>query len=135
VAGVSILNLVDHWILPEGAASPDELTALGLIETTLPEGDRVWQHPQARLPRLRFKRKATTPRLALLVEDIPLFAKANALALESCHGDPGSQYQCAHYPLPNGELMPITRNGYAGFAPGTLTAADAAQLGKAREAF
>jgi hypothetical protein len=132
-AGVNLQTLVDHWILPEGAASAEELTALGLVEETLPEGDRVWAHPAARLPRLRFKRKRTTPCLALIVEDIPRFFAKNGLTLEACHGDPDSTYQCAHLSLPNGELMPITRNGYRGFAPGTLSEAEAAKLAKARK--
>ena len=134
-AGVRLLNLVDHWIFPEDATLNQELLACGMVEMTLAEGDRVWRHPQARLPRVRFKSKLTTPRLSLLVEDIPFFAQCNGLELESCHGDPDSQYQCGHIDLPKGELMPITRHGYRGFAPGTLTASDHAKREKARNLF
>lgn len=134
-AGVNILNLIDHWIFPDTPGLTDELTALGLVETTLPEGDKVWKHPAARLPGVRIKSKRTTPCLALLVENISDFAKANGLELEACHGDADAAYQCAHLTLPNGELMPITRNGYAGYAPGTLTESDAEKLAAVREAF
>jgi hypothetical protein len=135
VAGVDIRNLIDHWTLPETPGVTEELTALGLTEITLPEGDRVWSHPQARLPKLRFKRKLTAPRLAPLVEDIGHFAAANAIVLESCHGDPDSRYLCAHLPLPEGELMPIERRGTAGYAPGTLTADEAEAIRQVRAKF
>lgn len=134
-AGVNILNLVDHWTLPESPGVADELTALGLVERTTNEGDRVWEHPAARLPRLRFKSKLTAPRLALAVEDIPTFVNANALTLDGHHGDPGGRYECAHHPLPHGELMIIARRGYSGFAPGTLTKEEAQKIADVRSAF
>jgi hypothetical protein len=134
-AGVDILNLVDHWTLPETPGAMERLTALGLIETTLPEGDRVWAHPQARLPKVRFKSKLTAPRLALLVEEIDRFAATNGIELASCHGDPDSRYLCAHRPLPAGELMIIERRGYAGYAPGTLSASEAQAIARVRESF
>jgi hypothetical protein len=135
VAGVDIRNLIDHWTLPATPDAAASLPALGLTEITLPEGDRVWVHPQARLPRLRFKSKLTAPRLALLVESIDAFAAANDLALEACHGDPGSRYLCAHLTLPEGELMPIERRGYAGYAPGVLAPDEAQAIRQARERF
>ena len=129
-AGVSILNLVDHWILPDTSGLPDDLLTMGYAEVTMPEGDRVWTHPEARLPRLRFKSKVEAPVLALGVESIAHFVEANGLQLASCHGDPDSRYLCAHYPLPNGELMLIERRGYNGFAPGTLNAEERARIEK-----
>ena len=134
-AGVDLLALVDHWIFPETPGLPATLTALGMTEQILPEGDKVWQHPQARLPRLRIKSKRTTPCLALGVEDIAAFAAAHALEIEACHGDADSRYQCAHLALPHGELMPIVRHGYTGFAPGTLTEADRDNVTAVRQAF
>jgi hypothetical protein len=133
-AGVRLHNLIDHWTFPETPGLTEELASLGLVETTLEEGDRVWKHPEARLPAARIKSKLTAPRLALAVEDIPLFAEANGLAITACHGDPDARYQCSHLPLPNGELMPIARRGYSGFAPGTLSEAEAGALAHAREA-
>jgi hypothetical protein len=134
-AGVNILNLVDHWIFPDTPGLPDDLLKMGFVEVTMPEGDRVWTHLEARLPRLRFKSKVEAPVLALAVESIERFAQANGLKLESCHGDPDSRYLCAHYPLPNGELMIIERRGYNGFAPGTLSAEEREQIERARAAF
>ncbi len=132
-AGVRIQNLVDHWILPEDPTLKAKLPTLGLVEIEMPEGDRVWKHPGARLPALRFKSKRTTPCLALLVESIEDFAQANALALDACHGEIDSGYQCAHLTLQAGELMPITRQGYNGFAPGTLSPEEAGKLALIRE--
>ena len=51
VAAVNLLNLVDHWALPETATLREELTALGLTEQDA-DGAPVWAHPAARLPRL-----------------------------------------------------------------------------------
>ena len=116
-AGVDILSLVDHWILPPTGGLIERWEVLGLVKKTLPEGDEVWEHPGARLPRLRVKAKRTTPCLALGVESIAEFAAKNHLALEACHGDDDSGYQCGHLSLPHGELMPIVRRGYRGFAP------------------
>lgn len=133
VAGVRIQNLVDHWILPTDEALKAKLPTLGLVEHEMPEGDRVWKHPGARLPALRFKSKRTTPCLALLVENIDSFANANEITLDACHGDIDSGYQCAHLSLPAGELMPITRQGYNGYAPGTLSEAEAGRLATLRQ--
>lgn len=132
-AGVDLAALVDHWILPPDPALEATLPSLGLIQATLPEGDVVWEHPAARLPRLRFKAKRTTPCLALGVEDIPAFAEQNGLELTACHGDPEGAYQCGHQELPHGELMPVVRRGYRGFAPGAPVSSTA--LAEARVAF
>jgi hypothetical protein len=117
--GVALASLVDHWILPEGSVPLDVLTDMGMEPVTHPEGDTVWKHTGARLPGVRFK-KRDAPTLALLVEDVEAFGKANGLDFEAVHGDADSQYRCAHLPLAYGELMPISRRGYAGFAPGTI---------------
>lgn len=117
--GVDIAALTDHWIVPEGSVAPDVLSELGLVETVRPEGDRVWEHPAARLPALRFK-KRPAPVLALLVDAIDAFAAANGLEIDACHGDPDAAYRCGHVALPVGELMPIERRGTRAFAPGDV---------------
>jgi hypothetical protein len=134
-AGVNLFHLVDHWTLPEGSVSPETLAGFGLVELTAAEGDRYWKHPDARLPLVRFKSRLSTPRLALHVEDVAFFAHQNNLTLDACHGDPDSRYECGHVALPNGELMPIARRGYAGFAPGTLDEGDRDSLEGVRTAF
>ena len=127
-AGVDLQALVDHWTLPPADGLIETWEALGLVKNTLPEGDIIWEHPGARLPRLRIKAKRTTPCLALGVENIAEFAARNNLTLEACHGDDDAAYQCGHLALPQGELMPIVRRGYKGFAPQTRpTGLDAAR--------
>ena len=133
--GVNLGTLVDHWILPEGSVPLDTLTDIGLQPHTRPEGDTVWKHPGARLPGVRFKSNRTAPTLALLVEDVDAFASANRLELNAIHGDTDSAYRCGHLPLEWGELMPISRRGYAGFKPGETDRRTAEALTVARAQF
>jgi hypothetical protein len=134
-AGVALHNLVDHWTLPETADLRDHLSAMGLCETTTSDGDRVWEHPQARLPRLRLEATLSAPRLALAAENLTDFAEANALPVQGQHGDPDSGYEEVRYPLSEGELAVVVRQGYAGFQPGELTPTAARALARARQAF
>jgi hypothetical protein len=116
-ASVLLFALVDHWILPENADQKAALGKCGFLETQNSEGDIVWEHPAARLPRVRFKAKRTTPCLAIGLESIEDFAQAHNLSLFACHGDNDANYRCGHVELTNGELMLIERRGYTGFAP------------------
>ncbi len=114
--GVDLHALVDHWILPVSPGLEEKLLALGLEKTVTPEGDEVFAHPGARLPRVRIKDKPA-PILALGVENIAEFCEKQNLPLSALHGPDDSAYQCGHVSLPHGELMPIARRGYTGFAP------------------
>jgi len=134
-AGVSLLCLVDHWTLPESAATRAHLTSLGLCETTTAEGDPVWEHPGARLPRVRLEAALSAPRLALSTENIAEFVEANRLPMQGQHGDPDSGYEEVRYPMSHGELAVVARQGYAGFRPGELTPAAARALARVRQAF
>jgi hypothetical protein len=134
-AGVSLLCLVDHWTLPDSERLRAHLASLGLCETTTVDGDLVWEHPQARLPRVRLEAALSAPRLALSAENLIDFAEANHLPIQGQHGDPDSGYEEVRYPLPAGELAVVVRAGYAGFRPGELMPAAARALARAREAF
>ena len=134
-AGVSLLNLVDHWTLPTSSELRSELAALGLCETVTSDGDPVWEHPQARLPRVRLDADLASPRLALAAENLIDFAEANGLPTQGQHGDPDSGYEEVRYPVRYGELAVVVRQGYAGFRPGELTPGAARALARAREAF
>ncbi|MFM7321746.1 MAG: hypothetical protein ACKO5K_09515 [Armatimonadota bacterium] len=131
--GVDIAVLVDHWVIPEGSVPTPLLADLGLVETRLPEGDRVWRHPGARLPALRFKRERTV--LALGIESIEAFAEAHALNLDAVHGETEANYRCGHVALTVGELMPIERRGTAGYAPSDLDPEARSALPWLRDAF
>ena len=134
-AGVSLHNLVDHWTLPETERLRNQLATIGLCETTTSDGDPFWEHPQARLPRVRLDAALTTPRLALAAENLTEFAEANDLPMQGRHGDPDSGYEEVRYALERGELAVVVRQGYAGFQPGELTPAAARALARARQAF
>ena len=133
-AGVNILNLVDHWALPASAALAAELAACGLVEIPTVDGDTAWEHPGARLPRVRLVTDLAAPRLALAADSISDFAEANDLHTNGQHGDPDSGYEEARYPLPNGTLAVIVRQGYRGFQPGELSASAAKALNRIRAA-
>lgn len=133
-AGVSLLPLVDHWAFPESAALRTQLTSLGLCETRTADGDPVWEHPAARLPRVRLESDLSAPRLALAAENLTDFAEANDLPTQGQHGDPDSGYEEVRYPLNHGELAVVVRQGYAGFRPGELTPGAARALARARQA-
>jgi len=136
VAGVSLASLVDHWTLPESAALCERLRAIGLTETATEDGDPVWEHPQARLPRVRLLRNLAAPRLALAVEDVGRFVAANGLTVSVREGDLDSGYQEARCLLPGGdELAVVVRAGYRGFRPRCLDGAAARRLAGARAAF
>ena len=115
-AGVSILNLVDHWRLPASDALAHELASCGLTESIL-AGESVWEHPQARFPRVRLAAPGTPPRLALAAEDAELFLRVHDLMPSERTGRFGEDYHEAIIPLPHGELSVVTRIGTRSFAP------------------
>lgn len=132
--GVDLHALVDHWVLPPADGLESHLLSLGLTKSVTPEGDEVFAHPGARLPRVRIKNKPA-PILALGVENIAEFCEKQNLSLHACHGDDDAAYQCGHVSLPYGELMPIARRGYTAFAPAELSEEIAAGLKVARASF
>ncbi len=131
--GVDIHTLVDHWALPSAPGASAELSALGLTPMT-DDGD-TWEHPQARLPRVRLEDGRTRPCLALATEDVALFLQQNDFTPSRCEGDRDSAYETALCPLPQGELWVVSRRGYRGFRPGTLDAGQCAALEDVRVAF
>ncbi len=133
--GVDIHTLVDHWVLPWTTEEVGQLCHLGLTRTVTNAGETVWEHPQARLPRVRLRNGLPAPRLALAVEDVSLFLQQNGLTPERIEGAPDSSYQTALCPLPSGELRVVARRGDRGFQPGTLDDAQRLALAQVRLAF
>lgn len=128
-AGVRLANLIDHWVVPRSILSVEELERVGMIETDV-EGEPVWQHPQARLPRFRVGARW---RLTIAVESLELFLRQNRWEPERVEGDFDSAYQEAVGTLPQGELAVVVRKGYTGFRPGRLTEEMRVILEDARE--
>jgi hypothetical protein len=116
-AGVRLANLIDHWVVPRSILSVEELERVGMIESDV-EGEPVWHHPQARLPRFRV---GAQWRLAIAVEALEPFLQQNRWEPDRVEGDYDSAYQEAVGTLPQGELAVVVRRGYRGFRPGRLT--------------
>jgi hypothetical protein len=132
--GVPLPYLIDHWTVPPTYSLTEELTSAGLELRQNEDGDAGWEHPQARLPRLRVDDHSDAVRMAIAVEDLRIFAECNDLPVQGQHGDPDSGYEEARYPLRYGDLAVIARRGYRGFRPGRLTAADERVIRRVREA-
>src|SRR5260221_3441268 len=67
-AGVDILTVVDHWTLPETPDLVANLERWGFVEETRSEGaEHTWNHPLARLPRIRLSAEYERAGLALAV--------------------------------------------------------------------
>lgn len=130
-AGIRMEHVVDHWELPPDPALEERLHAAGLCRA-LVDGERVWEHPEARFPTVRFVAEGA-PALALRVEDAQIFLAANSLTAAEWQGAPDAPYHAARCRLPEGDLLAVARKGYRGFrpkeAPGTL------ELSRARQAF
>ncbi len=133
-AGVPLINLIDHWVVPRTYSLDAELTTMGLVPKLTADGDPVWEHPQARLPRLRIDDAAVSVRMAIAVEDLKAFADCNDLPVLGQLGDPGSGYEEIRYPQHHGELAVIVRRGNRGFRPGSLSAADERTIARVQTA-
>jgi hypothetical protein len=135
-AGVDILTLVDHWILPATRSIVADLCAWGFVEETVDtSGGRVWTHPLARLPRVRLDPEVAEPHLALAVEEVSRFLECSGLSARSREGDADSAYETAQVAVPWGALQIVARRGYRGFLPGQLDAAGHQALAEVRAAF
>ncbi len=132
-AAVPLDNLIDHWAMPRTVSLEEDLKAIGLLRTESVDGDIEWEHPSARLPRVRIE-DIEGVRLAIAVEDIRRFVDCNELPIQGQHGDTDSGYEEVRYPQANGELAVIARRGYRGFRPGVCSAADERALKRVREA-
>ena len=142
VAGVNIRTLVDHWVLPDSEKTRQELEACGLILSSVPGEEADWpvfEHRQARFPRVRLAPPGTPVRLAVEAENVEDFFRANHLEPESPF-QPHLAYHRAHYveercSLPAGELIVLSRTGYRGFRTGDYSWDASDKYRMAREGF
>ena len=133
-AGIRIHNLVDYWMLPASNVLAAELRACGLVETTI-DGESVWEHSQARFPRVRLHTHQTKLRLALAAENVDFFLDTHDLEPHVRYGDEYAGYESAVCVYPESELAIVTRRGYAGFHPHPLAGTDKETLFKLQNAF
>ena len=121
-AGVSMVHLIDHWVLPDIGVARTRLTDSGFEESNTADDDAMWKCPGARLASVRLDKEVHHPRMALAVENIYDFSAAWDLPDVGRLGDSESGYEEARYPLPAGALAAVVRLGYSGYRPGELNA-------------
>jgi len=132
-AGVPLKNLVDHWSVPPTHSLWMELDEIGLRRVATADGDAAWEHPAARLPRVRIE-DGSPVRMAIAVDDLQLFADCQALPSRGQHGDPDSGYEEIRYPQDSGELAVLVRRGYLGFRAGHCSPGEVRALNGVRQA-
>jgi len=132
VAGVAMIHLIDHWVLPATDETAAKLIQYGFEVSLTIDGDEVWARAGARLPRVRLSAEINLIRIAVCVESIDEFAGAWGLPPVGRRGDTESGYEEARYPLAEGELAVIVRLGYNGFRPGELKASSLRSLRNVR---
>ena len=131
-AGILLQNLTDHWVFPDTTEMKQKLRKYGLEEQSI-EDELFWEHPAARFPRIRLEGGRIYPRLAIAVEDIELFLKANSLEGKSVSGDREASYSETIIPMVHGELAVVRRVGYRGFQTDPTTESYKQLLQEARE--
>jgi hypothetical protein len=126
----------DHLVL-----APGEDTALreaGFVPDPLeetPEGELVYAHPRATLPRVLLRRgnQAGPSRLALRPESVADFMARHNLSGEP-EGDPFSRYRRIVVAEEAGtRLEAVERRGYRGFVPAPLQRGELANIVKVQE--
>lgn len=111
-----MIDWIDHMDL---TLNVQNLNALGLagFRGYRDEGRLIYWHPHAQFPRIILHSDQGLRRLALHVENIENFQRANNLTHIPMEGIANGRYR--HLSLPEGEheLAIIERRGYQGFAP------------------
>jgi hypothetical protein len=134
--GTDFFEWIDHIAL-----APDEESNLrdaGFVEDDLCDtanGERVYEHPQATLPRvlLRPKQQRYPSHLALKPEFIAEFIAAHSLTTDP-EGEPRSRYRRVVVAQENGtQLEAVERRAYRGFTRAPLKPGELKAILKARE--
>jgi hypothetical protein len=130
--GTDFFEWIDHLVL-----SPDEestLAAAGFVrdpKAETPEGEVVYEHPRATLPRVLLGRGPAV--IALRPEFVADFIASHSLTREP-EGEPCSRYRRVVVAEENGtRLEAVERRGYRGFVPAPLQAGELTNIVKARE--
>lgn len=132
-AGVSMIHLVDHWVLPDTGETRQRLADCGFVPVQTEDGDIAFVCHGARLARVRLDSDIMRPRMALAVENIGDFTSAWGLPDVGRFGDTDSGYEEARFPMPAGELAAVVRIGYSGFRPGELNASSLRTIREVRQ--
>ena len=128
-AGVRLQNLVDHWVFCHTPDIRSQLESFGFEEIKVQDSaGTVWVHPGARLPNVRLETELKFSRIAIAVENLSDFIEANDFPNIGRHGDVDSGFEEVRFLLEFGELAVLVRQGYSGFSPGRLSAAEMSGL-------
>jgi hypothetical protein len=124
---------IDHLILDadEEAALAGAGFVIDPAET--PNGEIVYEHPRATLPRILLNRRNGCRVIALRPERLADFISRNGLQYEP-EGEPSSRFRRVLVSEENGtRLEAVERHGYRGFVPKVLGAGELQRILKARE--
>jgi hypothetical protein len=132
--GTDFFEWIDHLIL--SAEDEHPLLEAGFLPddcAETPNGEKLFEHPRATLPRILVNTKQGPSVIALRPEFIADFIARQSLGAEA-EGEPGSQYRRVMVAEENGtRLEAVERRAYRGFVAASLSSGQAQSILKARE--
>ena len=130
--GTDFFEWVDHLVLLPGEEKA--LSAVGFVRdprTETPNGEAVYEHPRATLPRVLLRRGPSV--IALRPEFVADFMASHNLCGEP-EGEPCSRYRRIVVAKESGtRLEAVERRAYRGFVPASLKPGELSRIIKARE--
>lgn len=133
-SGTDFFEWVDHLVLPPDAVK--ELRDAGFVPEPRAEtanGETVFEHPRATLPRVLLRRGQKQFAVALRPESVADFMARHNLP-GAPEGEPCSRYRRIVVAEQNGtRLEAVERRAYRGFVPAPLRAGELKAVVKARE--
>jgi len=134
--GTDFFEWIDHLVLSPDAEQHLRETGFLLDEAAeTPNGEAVYEHPRATLPRVMLRRgqKQSPSVIALRPESIADFIARHNLVGEP-EGEPFSRYRRIAVAQENGsELEAVERHAYRGFVSKPLKSGELEKIVKARE--
>ncbi len=133
-SGTDFFEWVDHLVLPR--AEKPALTKAGFVldeKAETPNGEKVYEHPRATLPRVLLRTGTNPSTLALRPEFVADFIARHNLSAEA-EGEPCSRYRRVIVAEENGtQLEAVERCAYRGFVAAPLKGKELQAIVKARE--
>jgi len=134
--GTDFFEWVDHLVVgPEAEKALSETGFVHDKQAETPNGEKVYEHPQATLPRVMVRKaqKQSPSIIALRPEFVADFIARHNLSSEP-EGEPFSRYRRVLVAEENGtQLEAVERRSYRGFVPAPLKAGELQATIKAKE--
>jgi len=134
--GTDFFEWIDHLVLsPEAEKTLLEIGFVHDQRAETPNGEKVYEHPQATLPRVMVRKaqKQNPSIVALRPEFVADFIARHNLSSEP-EGEPLSRYRRVLVADENGtQLEAVERRSYRGFVPAPLTPSELQAIIKAKE--